>query len=411
MRQTVPIFLLLALLLSPWMPSSAEVIVSGFLPDSQKGPLTAIKAPPKGKGLVLAHVFNGAEKAMQGGSYQLGIEITGSSNKRVFLFNPRTDIQPGGIKTFPLMVPMTSNERKGVFRVFSKAEGLTSYSDSFSLSRESLPTSGGESMTLFTEAPPEGQEITPPAEVPFEGESPVSVGNTVKGAKKPSSAALKGGKTPHPANHGTAAAPTRPAPKPEPSATRTIDPSEFKTLRTIDEELVIYVFKKGDTLKSVADRYYGDKTKEQTIADLNFIENTSSIRVGEEIIVDVKPLGKAKKIGDNRKTEAKNADQKKQDTKKQEAGTGKPQVQDSKKKGTGTSTGKNESVSTVQTVEAREGSFTYVVQPGDTLGKIAKKFLGKTSHANKLLKANPALNPKNLKVGTAITIPAFPEKA
>ena len=75
---------------------------------------------------------------------------------------------------------------------------------------------------------------------------------------------------------------------------RSISDNEFKTLRTIDEELVIYVIKKGDSLASVAQKYYGSTQKERIIADLNFIENPSSVKIGEEIIVDVCPLAKKK---------------------------------------------------------------------------------------------------------------------
>jgi hypothetical protein len=72
-----------------------------------------------------------------------------------------------------------------------------------------------------------------------------------------------------------------------------VNPNEFKKLKTIDEELIIYVIKEGDTLKSIASKYYGNPSKERAIADLNFIELTSSIKVGEEIIVDVRPLTKS----------------------------------------------------------------------------------------------------------------------
>ena len=74
---------------------------------------------------------------------------------------------------------------------------------------------------------------------------------------------------------------------------RKINPSEFKKLRTIDEELIIYVVKSGDTLKSISENYYGTAAKERVIADLNFIEKSSAIRVGEEIIVEVRPLSKS----------------------------------------------------------------------------------------------------------------------
>ena len=75
---------------------------------------------------------------------------------------------------------------------------------------------------------------------------------------------------------------------------RKINPSDFKKLKTIDEELIIYVVKNGDTLKSIAENYYGTASKERTIADLNYIEKSSAVRVGEEIIVEVRPLEKTK---------------------------------------------------------------------------------------------------------------------
>lgn len=73
---------------------------------------------------------------------------------------------------------------------------------------------------------------------------------------------------------------------------RKIKPSEFKSLRTIDEELIIYVLKEGDTIKDIATSYYGSPNYEGRIKELNFIENESTVRVGEEIIVDVKPINK-----------------------------------------------------------------------------------------------------------------------
>lgn len=87
------------------------------------------------------------------------------------------------------------------------------------------------------------------------------------------------------------------APKPPDTQTaaRVINDNEFKSLRTIDEELVIYVIKQGDSLASVAQKYYGSAAKDRIIADLNFIENPKSVKVGEEIIVDVRPLAAKKK--------------------------------------------------------------------------------------------------------------------
>jgi nucleoid-associated protein YgaU len=53
------------------------------------------------------------------------------------------------------------------------------------------------------------------------------------------------------------------------------------------------------------------------------------------------------------------------------------------------------------------GAQTYVVQAGDTLGKIAKDRLGSAGPkaVKKILDANPGLDPARLKVGATIKLP------
>lgn len=48
---------------------------------------------------------------------------------------------------------------------------------------------------------------------------------------------------------------------------------------------------------------------------------------------------------------------------------------------------------------------TYVVQSGDTLGKISSKVLGTTTAWKKIAEANGITNPKHLKVGMTLNIP------
>ena len=48
---------------------------------------------------------------------------------------------------------------------------------------------------------------------------------------------------------------------------------------------------------------------------------------------------------------------------------------------------------------------TYVIQRGDTLGKIAKKLLGSTQRWREIARANPQVNPNKLVVGMAINVP------
>ena len=62
---------------------------------------------------------------------------------------------------------------------------------------------------------------------------------------------------------------------------------------------------------------------------------------------------------------------------------------------------------TVGTVSEKTASKmkTYVVQSGDTLGKISSKVLGTTTAWKKIAEANGITNPKHLKVGMTLNIP------
>jgi nucleoid-associated protein YgaU len=55
---------------------------------------------------------------------------------------------------------------------------------------------------------------------------------------------------------------------------------------------------------------------------------------------------------------------------------------------------------------ATPAARTYKIRNGDTLGHIARRMLGKASRWREILEANPDLNPKNLRVGKEIKIPA-----
>lgn len=353
MRQTVRSAGLLSLFLLNLTTLPAEPLVRGFfiekLPEK-----TAGKELAPGKGLVLAHVFNSGNSAINSGSYQVGVEIESAGKKKTFVLNPKETITAGGLKTFRMAVPVSKSDKtSGQFRVFSKINGNMVWSDRYSFLQGVLTDGDNKITTLYTEAPMDPSMIMPPREVPFENEKTarkaaelekaamnmkqgkavsvkqsaakpvaVKVASTVKEvAKVPADklaaktdkteTALKAAKSekvektekvekvakaekkPEVKETKVAAAPVveeAPAERP-----RNIDLSEFKKLRTIDEELIIYVIKEGDSLKSVAEKYYGNSAKERAIADLNFIEKASSVKVGEEIIVDVRPLNKSGK--------------------------------------------------------------------------------------------------------------------
>jgi nucleoid-associated protein YgaU len=281
---------------------------------------------------------------------------------------PDAIISAGTIKTFRMAVPVSEQAKKdGYFRVFSKVKGKMVWSDQYSFLQGALATDEDSITTLYTEAPMV-DSVKPPAKIKFENEIKTKKVEKTVVVKQPISKKSEKSTDKNKEEKKTELAKTS---KPEAPVsvtksappTRNIDLSEFKKLRTIDEELIIYVIKDGDTLKSVAQKYYGAQSKERAIADLNFIDNPSSIKVGEEIIVDVKPLGKADKV----KTAVRN--------------------------------------SNISQVFAPEGKTTYTIKKGDTLGKIARQFYGRISDVSKLMKANPGLKPTNLRIGDVIIIP------
>ncbi|HEX5008870.1 MAG TPA: LysM peptidoglycan-binding domain-containing protein [Planctomycetota bacterium] len=53
---------------------------------------------------------------------------------------------------------------------------------------------------------------------------------------------------------------------------------------------------------------------------------------------------------------------------------------------------------------ASSAAATYVIRDGDTLADIAQKQLGKSSRWNELVKLNPGLDPKHLKIGQTIRL-------
>ncbi|MFZ5951747.1 MAG: LysM peptidoglycan-binding domain-containing protein [Candidatus Rifleibacteriota bacterium] len=365
MRQTVRAAGILSLFLLNLSNLSAEPVLRGFFVEKLPKQATTAKLAP-GKGLVLAHVFNSTNEAIKGGKYEIGIEIDNAGKTTKFALKPQDSIVAGSIKTFRMAVPVNENVKsRGSFRIFSKIDGKMTWSEKFSFLQGAQSVGENKITTLYTEAPPEPSSITPPAEIQFENEIKTTSQTKTTKVQKVSNSPKLPVKT-APAKELATEVPAKvDVAKVEPKVStpaRKIDPSEFKKLRTIDEELVIYVIKEGDSLKSIAEKYYGSENKERVIADLNFIENPSSVKVGEEIIVDVKPLGKSEEI--------------------------------------------KKAISKDKIGQAFNGNQkTYTIQKGDTIAKIAKQLLGKTSDAGLLIKANPGLNPNNLKIGDVIVIP------
>lgn len=408
MRQTIRNLGLLAGLLALGTPLAAEPVVGGYVLERLPG---GKKAIVDGRNIVLAHVFNQDTGALKAGRYDVGVEVQGAKGVKTYVLKPSGDIAGGALRTFRLKVPMNANGKPELVRAFARIDGRKIWSEPFAGNRQTaVKNPGGVVTTLYTEVAPEPGSDAPPREIPFENEAVRPVAPKTAAAasqKKPavSSAVSKPGKATAvaaiPAKSGIApaipmapaTASTKPVPaaatkKPTSSAApalaakpRVINPNEFKTLHTIDEELVIYVVKAGDTLQSVAERYYGDTGHDKTIADLNFIEARAQVKPGEEIIVDVKPLSGLKQNTVQKET--------KKETKKETA------VRPSEK-----------ASETVAAVDSSASDQRYTIQDGDTLAIIAKRFYGRASKAGLIIKANPGLNPKNLKIGTEVMIPA-----
>ena len=361
MRQSIKAAGLASLLLLSLTDLSAEPLVKGFFVE--KLPANSLsQALAPGKGLVLAHVLNQSAEAITTGSYQVGVQIEDKGMVKTYSLSPKDSITPGALKTFRLAVPIDGVDKNtGVFRVFSRINGITTWSDKYSF-LQGIHSSKDKNgiTTLYTEAPVANEDrIVPKKEVPFETESSSvekakvekatnindlqiaaekaaknlpskvekevktaenkvktetakaqksvetkkelvtasakssvseqtkTVADTVKAVKEKKEAQVS--KATDKVKEKTTVA----AAEAKASVNRKINPSEFKKLRTMDEELIIYVVKSGDTLKSISENYYGTAAKERVIADLNFIEKSSAVRVGEEIIVEVRALSKS----------------------------------------------------------------------------------------------------------------------
>ena len=348
MRQTLKATGVAALLLLTVSELTAEPLVKGFfvekLPANSQN-----KALAPGKGLVLAHVLNQSDDAISKGSYQIGVQIEDKGNIKTYSLTPKSSITPGALKTFRMAVPVEGIDKaSGQFRVFSRVNGVTTWSEKYSFLEgiQSSPEKNGVT-TLYTEAPAENEKRVALKEVPFETDSSSVKNTTAKSPQEKKAVENSSKKVAEPAKTvvnkaetkaktevakvkavaETKVASSKPVEKvakgktpaealkqleerkaankakekskvavttAKSPAIRKINPSEFKKLKTMDEELIIYVVKEGDTLRSISENYYGNASKERSIADLNFIEKSSAVRVGEEIIVEVRPLKKNK---------------------------------------------------------------------------------------------------------------------
>ena len=198
------------------------------------------------------------------------------------------------------------------------------------------------------------------------------------------------------------------------------DPSEFKTLRTIDEELVIYIVKKDDTIRTISQKYYGKPEKEKAIADFNFIEHGSSLKPGEEIIVDVLPLkiGKAGELPKESFSSSNSSgptESKKISKKEEEKKTRKKTKKIEKVKISSSKNLIKKSPSVISHPEmdptCEEGWETFSSVTIDSSRNPSFNLKGSFSQANSKLQADPELNSNILEAGASFFFPAGKNKA
>ena len=333
MRQSMKAAGLASLLLLSLTDLSAEPLVKGFFVE--KLPANSLsQALAPGKGLVLAHILNQSQEAIATGNYQVGVQIEDKGKVKTYSLSPKDSITPGALKTFRMAVPIDGIDKKnGVFRVFSRVNGITTWSEKYSFLQGIQSSKNKNGVTkFFTEAPVSDEDRLVRKEVPFENQGSSSnkkaetnsgkklnsdekssktevakkqnekdsktvvadiSGNDTSSDKFKLEDASKVGNTVDKTADKNKDKTKVASSETKSSVARKINPNEFKKLRTMDEELIIYVVKSGDTLKSISENYYGTASKERIIADLNFIEKSSAVRVGDEIIVEVRPLSKS----------------------------------------------------------------------------------------------------------------------
>jgi nucleoid-associated protein YgaU len=132
-----------------------------------------------------------------------------------------------------------------------------------------------------------------------------------------------------------------------------------------------YVVKKGDSLSTIAQQFYGSAKDWKRIANANPLVDPNSMKVGAKLRIPAKADGGTTAVASAETTKPTTT-----------AGTA------------GGSSG---------------GSQSHTVASGDTLSSISTKYYGSGKHWNKIYASNKSLigtDPGNLKVGQKLTIPS-----
>lgn len=164
-------------------------------------------------------------------------------------------------------------------------------------------------------------------------------------------------------------------------------------------KLLAHPVEKGETLVSLARKFYNDATLAKKLAEFNKgkVGEKMSLRQGVTLRIPPKDvlLGQAV-LPENASPELSN--------KKPDAATGSSTKPAGTTGGAGTAGTTGGNAGAENAGAARE----YVVQKGDTLGQIASKLLGSSKRAREIVQLNRGVisDQDNLKVGTKLKIPA-----
>lgn len=140
-----------------------------------------------------------------------------------------------------------------------------------------------------------------------------------------------------------------------------------------------YTVQAGDTLPKIAMKVYGDPNRWQDLMVLNNIDNGNRIYVGQKLIT----------VANSAVMEA------------EEAPVAQYEIDEAPEESADAD---------ASYFEGLNSDGTYTIKKGDTLGKIAKEYLGSTSKWQKIAKANPSIDPNKLAIGDVITIPGVATK-
>ena len=137
---------------------------------------------------------------------------------------------------------------------------------------------------------------------------------------------------------------------------------ENKTLGVQSEGTTTYKVKSGDSFWSIAEKFYGSGARFNDVAKANPSVKSTDLSIGTVLTI---PLDKPKTAT--------------------------------------VSPSSAPALSTSSTVDSSQK--TYKVQEGDSFWSIASKMLGGGAEWEKIARANPSVNPDNLKVGSTLVIP------